>query len=94
MSQACEWKSEVIKKQAQKEREKDVERRWEEVISKNGEGAPEWLKEAAMKKKKKQSLQLKDENLAPWIKEVQKKNAGLARKMSDATNSEIGSNVN
>ncbi|XP_018654131.1 hypothetical protein Smp_044560 [Schistosoma mansoni] len=93
MSQTYEWKSEVIKKQAQKEREKDVEKRWEDVMSKNGEGAPEWLKEAAMRKKQKQILKLKDENLAPWLKEVQKKNAGLARRISDATNSEIESNL-
>ncbi|CAH8615113.1 unnamed protein product [Schistosoma mattheei] len=93
MSQTCEWKNEVIKKQAQKEREKDVEKRWADVMSKNGEGAPEWLKEAAMKKKQKQSLKQKDEDLAPWLKEVQKKNAGLARRISDATNCESESNL-
>ncbi|CAH8632780.1 unnamed protein product [Heterobilharzia americana] len=93
MSQTCEWKNEVIKKQVQRERERDVEKRWEEVMSKDGEGAPDWLKEAAMKKKQRQGLKMQDENLAPWMKEVQKKNAGLARKISDAKNAEIENGV-
>ncbi|CAH8869663.1 unnamed protein product [Trichobilharzia szidati] len=89
MSQACDWRNEIIKKQVQKGRERDVEKRWEEVMSKGGEGAPDWLREAAMKKKQRQNLKMQDENLAPWMKEVQRKNAGLARKISDAKNMEV-----
>ncbi|KAF6771760.1 hypothetical protein AHF37_10234 [Paragonimus kellicotti] len=66
MSTVRNWKAEIAEKRRQRERETDVEKRWQEVMDKNGEGAPEWLKEAAMRKKKAQKP---DDGLVPWMKE-------------------------
>ncbi|KAA0187260.1 hypothetical protein FBUS_05257 [Fasciolopsis buskii] len=83
--QPRDWKAEAAAKRRQRERETDVERRWQEVIDKDGDGAPEWLKEAALKKKAQQD---KETGVAPWLKEVRRTNKDLARKISDVYQSE------
>ncbi|KAF7258397.1 hypothetical protein EG68_04541 [Paragonimus skrjabini miyazakii] len=84
MSTVRDWKAEVAEKRRQRERETDVEKRWQEVMDKNGEGAPEWLKEAAMRKKKAQKP---DDGLVPWMKEV-KLNKDLSRKIAEVHQAE------
>ncbi|VEL27203.1 unnamed protein product [Protopolystoma xenopodis] len=77
------WKLEALEKRRQREMTTDVERRWEEVMANDGEGAPDWLREAAMRRKA--SLQRDTTSgTAPWMNEVKRKNAGLARRMSEA----------
>ncbi|KER26561.1 hypothetical protein X801_04997 [Opisthorchis viverrini] len=68
---------ETADKEQQNQRENDVQLRWQEVIDKGGEGAPEWMKEAAARRK---AAQEKESTLAPWIKELKLKNKDLARK--------------
>lgn len=90
MNEECGWKQELIKKRIKNEREKNVETTWNKIIANNGEGAPEWLKEAAMKKKlKQQKSEQKDEGCPPWFKEVMSKNVNLARKLSASIASEV-----
>ncbi|THD24684.1 hypothetical protein D915_004710 [Fasciola hepatica] len=84
-----DWKAEAAAKRRQREREMDVERRWQEVIDKDGDGAPEWLKEAALKKKAQQD---KETGVAPWLREVRRTNKDLARKISDVYQSEQEAN--
>ncbi|VDP72014.1 unnamed protein product [Echinostoma caproni] len=84
-----DWKAEAAEKRRQRERETDVERRWQEVMDKDGEGAPEWLKEAALKKKAQQD---KEVGVAPWLKEVRRTNKDLARKISDVYQAEREAN--
>ncbi|KER26559.1 hypothetical protein T265_06203 [Opisthorchis viverrini] len=85
MSAAPDWKADLAAKRRQRERETDVERRWQDVMDKNGEGAPEWLKEAAMKKK---AMQKQDDGLVPWMREVKRTNKDLARKIAEVHQAE------
>ncbi|KAF6774083.1 hypothetical protein AHF37_06615 [Paragonimus kellicotti] len=50
-------------------------------MDRDGEGAPEWLKEAALRKK---AMQTKDSDVPPWMKEVKLINKELARKITEA----------
>lgn len=80
--QKLDWKAEVAAKRVQRERETDVERRWQEAMNGGGgKDTPDWLKETAMKRKAQLD---KDTGVAPWMKEVQRTNAGLARRLSEA----------
>ncbi|KAF6774082.1 hypothetical protein AHF37_06614 [Paragonimus kellicotti] len=81
MSEAPNWRAEACEKRRQREREIDVERRWQKVMDRDGEGAPEWLKEAALRKK---AMQTKDSDVPPWMKEVKLINKELARKITEA----------
>ncbi|CAH8467993.1 unnamed protein product [Dicrocoelium dendriticum] len=85
MDKPPDWKAEVAAKRRQRERETDVERRWQEVIDKGGAGAPEWLREAAMRKK---SMQKQDDGLVPWMREVKKTNKDLAKKIAEVYQAE------
>ncbi|VDL99057.1 unnamed protein product [Schistocephalus solidus] len=77
------WKEEAQRRRIQNERARDVERKWEHLINTEGEGAPEWMRETALKKKAARD-KLTASGIPPWMQEVQRRNTGLTKKMHEA----------
>nr|VZI05901.1 unnamed protein product [Spirometra erinaceieuropaei] len=77
------WKEEAQRRRIENERARDVERKWEHLINTEGEGAPEWMRETALKKKAARD-KLTASGIPPWMQEVQRRNTGLTKKMHEA----------
>ncbi|KAL3310798.1 hypothetical protein Ciccas_010631 [Cichlidogyrus casuarinus] len=77
------WKLEALKKREVRERATDVDKRWEAAINGQAKDIPDWMREAAMRKKVHRD-ELTKSGVPPWMQETRRRNSALTKRMEEA----------